>query len=111
MATSATNAISMAPTLSASCSPSLAPRAAASMTLTSRRGTATCAALDVSGVPVSGTMILAIITAAGALMNDAVTRYPASTPMATYASSTLPAMVAMPAAMTANSSLSVMRAM
>ena len=40
-------------------------------------------ALDVSGAPVSGTMIFAIITAAGALMNDAVTRYPASTPMAT----------------------------
>ena len=29
---------------------------------------------EVSGVPVSGTMILANITAAGALMNDAVTR-------------------------------------
>ena len=38
---------------------------------------------DVSGTPVSGTMIFANITAAGALMNDAVTRYPASTPIAT----------------------------
>jgi hypothetical protein len=87
MLTSATNAINMPPTLSASCKPSPAPRAAASIRLTSVRGTSTRAAVpptpDVSGAPVSGTMILANITAAGALMNDAVTRYPALTPMAT----------------------------
>ena len=74
MLTSATKAISIPPTLSASCSPSPAPRAAASTMLTSSRGTETRAASEVSGVPVSGIMIFANMTAAGALMNDAVMR-------------------------------------
>ena len=79
-AISARNEISIAPTFSASCSPSPVPRPAASMTLTSVRSTSSCTDPIVFGTPVSGTSILAIMIVPGAVMMTAVSRCFASMP-------------------------------
>ena len=81
MANNAKNAINIAPTFSASFSPSLVPAAAASSTLTESLWNLFSTEPSVSGVSVSGTIILAIIKAAGAEMTQAVARCPASTPI------------------------------
>ncbi len=73
-AMSARNEISIAPTLSASASPSLVPRPAASITLTSVRSTFSLTVPIVSGCSVSGTKIFAIISVPGAVMMTAVSR-------------------------------------
>ena len=70
----------MAPTFKASDSPSLVPRPAASMTLTSVRSTLSLTVPIVSGCSVSGTKILAIISVPGAVMMTAVSRCFASIP-------------------------------
>ena len=67
----------MAPTLSARCNPSPAPRAAASMTFTSVFSTRLTDRPAVSGSASSGYMSLPIISAAGADMTDAAMRCPA----------------------------------
>ena len=79
-AISARNEISMAPTFSASDSPSEVPRPAASMTLTSVRSTSSFTVPIVCGTSVSGTKILAIISVPGAVMITAVSRWLASMP-------------------------------
>ncbi len=66
--------MSIAPTFSASCSPSPVPRPAASITFTSVLGTSSFTDPIVSGVSVSGTNILAIISVPGAVMMTAVSR-------------------------------------
>ena len=102
-------AISIATTFSTSFIPAEAPVAAASMRFTSVRSTwySTCPA--VSGFPVSGTMILAIMSAAGAFTRLAASRKRASTPSAMYAASIPPDTVAIPETMTAWSSDRVIR--
>jgi len=57
--TSAMNAIRIAPTLTASISPSRVPRAAASIRLASGRSSSSASRPSVSGASVSGTTILA----------------------------------------------------
>ena len=80
IAISARNEISIAPTLSASCSPSDVPRPAASMMFTSVRSISSFTVPIVSGYSVSGTKILAIISVPGAVMITAVSRWRASMP-------------------------------
>jgi hypothetical protein len=113
---SAMNASSMAPTLNASVIPSPAPRAAASMTFTSGDSTSMSSDVAVSGSPVSGYMIFATTSAAGADMTDAARRCPAmsgkyATSIPTYAAMTPPATVANPPVITAMSSDMVIRSM
>jgi hypothetical protein len=79
-AISARNEISMAPTFNASASPSPVPRPAASITLTSVRGTSSLTVPIVSGTSVSGTNTFAIISVPGAVMITAVRRCLASMP-------------------------------
>src|SRR5688572_13777094 len=79
---SATNEISMAPTFIARCRPSAVPRPAASITLTSVFSICSLTVPRVSGVSVSGTNILAIISVPGAVMITAVSRWRASMPNA-----------------------------
>jgi hypothetical protein len=79
-ATMARNEISIAPTLSARCSPSPVPRPMASMTLTSVFSTSSFTVPIVSGWPVSGTKSLAIINVPGAVMMTAVRRCSAFAP-------------------------------
>ena len=67
-------AMSMAPTFSASCMPSPAPVAAASMTLPAFFSTLRLTVPLVTGVPVSGKRILAMTRAAGAAMTLAASR-------------------------------------
>ena len=74
IATSAMNAMSMPATFSERCSPSIAPRPAASMTFTSCFGTTTSTSPLVFGVSTSGTMIFDIMIAPGAVMITAVRR-------------------------------------
>ena len=81
-AISATNEISIAPTFIARCRPSAVPRPAASMMLTSSFTTSSLTVPRVSGVSVSGTNILAIISVPGAVMITAVSRCLASMPNA-----------------------------
>src|SRR5213083_1706147 len=71
-ATKARNAMSMAATFSARCSPSVVPRAAASMTFTSVLSIFRCTSPAVLGFPVSGTNILARRRVPGAVMITAV---------------------------------------
>ncbi len=108
-ATRATNAISMAATLMASCTPCAAPPAAASITFDSLRSTSILSVPFVSGSPSSGRMILERIRPAGAFITLAASRcaamlgkVPCSMP--TYAASTPPATVANPPTMTVLSS-------
>ena len=77
--------MSIAPTLSARCRPSLVPRPAASMTLTSVRSTCIRTSPIVFGVSVSGMSIFAIRIVPGAVMITEVRRCLASTPKRTYA--------------------------
>ena len=79
-ATSARNEISIAPTFSARCRPSLVPRPAASTRLTSVFSTCSFTVPSVSGCSVSGTNSLAIISVPGAVMITAVSRCLASMP-------------------------------
>jgi hypothetical protein len=71
---SAINANSIAPTLAARRSPSLAPQVAASSTLTVVFSKRTWTAPAVREVSVSGTRIFAMTNAAGADITDAVSR-------------------------------------
>ncbi len=75
----AMKAMSITATLKASCPPSKAPRAAASSTLASWLGMSTFTSPEVSGCSVSGSSSLAIITAPGAVMITAVSRWTMST--------------------------------
>ncbi len=81
-ATSAMNDTSIAITLSIRCSPSVVPRAAASITFTSVLGMSSLTLPKVSGVSVSGWNILAIMMVPGAVMMTAVKRWRASMPNA-----------------------------
>jgi hypothetical protein len=81
-AISATKLISIAPTFKARCRPSPVPRPAASMMLTSVRSICRRTVPSVSGTPVSGTNILAIIRVPGAVMITAVSRCLGSMPKA-----------------------------
>ena len=133
------NASSIAPTLSASLSPSNAPRAAASMTLrggssitlsipmwlpeddssSSTRSSPAAAARrsswrtlsppSVSGVCVSGTIIFAMSSPPGAAMKAAAIRYSNCAPRSEYPTSTEPATLARPPLMMAKSSERVIR--
>ncbi len=76
------NETSIAITLSIKWSPSVVPRAAASTMFTSVRGISTFTPPRVSGVSVSGSMILAIMIVPGAVMITAVSRWRASIPNA-----------------------------
>jgi hypothetical protein len=107
IATRATNAISIAPTFKASDRPDDAPSAAASITLTQPEVFSIGTDPTVFGCSVSGCITLAIISAAGAEITDAVNRCPASIPIPTYAARTPPAIVANPPTMTTLSSDSV----
>jgi hypothetical protein len=78
----ATNEISIAPTFMARCRPSAVPRPAASITFTSVFSICSVTVPRVSGVSVSGTNILAIISVPGAVMITAVSRWRASMPNA-----------------------------
>ena len=78
MATRATKAISIPPTLRARLTPSLAPAAAASITLTVVFSTSTPLVPCVSGTCVSGTITLAIRMAAGVCRMVAASRWPAT---------------------------------
>jgi len=69
----------MAITLMANFMPSLAPEQAASMPLTVSRSILAFEPAAVSLVSVSGMMILAMSSAAGALITLAVSRWPAGT--------------------------------
>ncbi len=73
-ATRAMNAMSIPATFSDRCRPSIAPRPAASMMFTSCFGTSAWTSPPVFGLSVSGTMILAIMMAPGAVMITAVSR-------------------------------------
>src|SRR6267378_1844256 len=106
---SAMNEISIAITLSISCSPSPVPRAAASSTFTSVRGMSTFTPPRVSGTPVSGSRIFAIMIVPGAVMMTAVRRCRASIPNAMYAAMIEPETCAIPAVITVINSESVMR--
>ena len=131
-ATSAMNAINIAATLMASCTPCAAPFAAASITPPSGlprpalrnfhrpgRGVAVSIAAEaspsparVSGTSVSGTMILERIKPAGAFITLAASRWlaiPGNQPesIPTYAASTPPATVAKPPTITVLISLLV----
>ena len=99
--------MSIAPTFSARCSPSNVPRPAASMTLTSVDFTSSFTRPMVSGTPVSGTNILAIMIVPGAVMITAVSRCLASMPNRMYAAMMPPEMCAIPAVITVMSSDSV----
>ena len=103
------NEMSIAITLSMSCSPSLVPRAAASSTFTSVRGISTFTPPSVSGTSVSGSRIFAIMIVPGAVMITAVSRWRASMPNAIYAAMIEPETWAMPAVITVISSERVMR--
>ena len=109
-ATSATNEISIAITLSMSWRPSLVPRAAALTTFASIRGMSVLTLPRVSGWPVSGSSSLAMSTVPGAVMITAVSRCRASTPKAMYAAMMDPETWAIPAVMTVISSDCVIRA-
>ena len=79
-ATSARNEINIAATFIARCRPSVVPRPAASITLTSFCSTFSFTVPIVAGDSVSGTKILAIISVPGAVMMTAVSRYSALMP-------------------------------
>ena len=80
------------------------PRAAASRRLLSVLGMSSLVSPEVSGVPVSGSISLAIMMVPGAVMMTAARRCFASTPKAMYASMMLPEMWAIPAVITVISS-------
>ena len=101
---SETNAMSIAAMLSDSVIPAPAPRAAASMMLTSLRSTSNLTSPRVRGSPVSGTSILAITIAAGAFMMLAARRNSASAPKPMYTPSTAPEIVAIPPIITSATS-------
>ena len=80
IATRATKAINMPMTFKDSVMPSFAPRQMASMPFVDSSSNFAVAPPAVSLCSVSGSMILAMSSAAGALITDAVSRCPAETP-------------------------------
>ena len=109
MASRARKAISIAPTLSASFIPSIAPAPAASSGLTQGRSISARAVPLVSGSPSSGNSSLLITSAIGAAITEAAMRWSAGTPNEMYTAITPAAIVPMPPTITECSSDPVRR--